>query len=238
MTDVNPLSPAVHVADRAYRVPLAHDPDYLTELLTICEARTGSAGVPTIDDELALFGAARQTFADVGVAGRVFAAGDRRALQRQVRDLAAARRRRRAGRADVSAGGAAGASRVAAVHQAAHRPRRRRRVHDSQQARARLLPALRRPDRPGVSRRPGVHDRRALRLRRPAAVDRAARARGDSRRRHRSRPHGERPAPHRAGRGGLRGDSASPARSTSSAACATASRSSSRSTRGSPAASR
>ena len=29
VTDVNPLSPAVHVADRAYRVPLADDPDYL-----------------------------------------------------------------------------------------------------------------------------------------------------------------------------------------------------------------
>ena len=29
VTDVNPLSPAVQVADRAYRVPLAHDPEYL-----------------------------------------------------------------------------------------------------------------------------------------------------------------------------------------------------------------
>jgi hypothetical protein len=33
VTDVNPLSPAVHVADRAYRVPLAHDAEYLPALL-------------------------------------------------------------------------------------------------------------------------------------------------------------------------------------------------------------
>ena len=27
VTDINPLSPAVHVADRAYRVPMATDPE-------------------------------------------------------------------------------------------------------------------------------------------------------------------------------------------------------------------
>jgi carbamoyl-phosphate synthase large subunit len=67
VTDVNPLSPAVHVADRAYRVPLAHDSDYLPELLKICEAEHIGLAVPTIDDEVELFGAARQTFADLGV---------------------------------------------------------------------------------------------------------------------------------------------------------------------------
>jgi carbamoyl-phosphate synthase large subunit len=66
VTDVNPLSPAVHVADRAYRVPLATDPDYLPELLDICEAERVRLVVPTIDDELALFGEARDRFAHIG----------------------------------------------------------------------------------------------------------------------------------------------------------------------------
>jgi carbamoyl-phosphate synthase large subunit len=67
VTDVNPLSPAVHVADRAYRVPLAHDPEYLPELLKICETENIGLAVPTIDDEVELFGAARETFANLGV---------------------------------------------------------------------------------------------------------------------------------------------------------------------------
>ena len=40
VTDVNPLSPAVHVADRSYRVPMATEPDYLPEVLALCEAET------------------------------------------------------------------------------------------------------------------------------------------------------------------------------------------------------
>jgi carbamoyl-phosphate synthase large subunit len=67
VTDVNPLSPAVHVADKAYRVPLAHDPEYLPELLKICQSEQIRLAIPTIDDELELFGRSRQTFADLGV---------------------------------------------------------------------------------------------------------------------------------------------------------------------------
>ena len=66
VTDVNPLSPAVQVADRAYRVPLAHDPEYLAELLKICESERIGLAVPTIDDEAELFGAARERFAELG----------------------------------------------------------------------------------------------------------------------------------------------------------------------------
>jgi carbamoyl-phosphate synthase large subunit len=66
VTDVNPLSPAVQVANQAYRVPLAHDPDYLSELLKICEAEQIGLAVPTIDDEVELFGAARAKFAELG----------------------------------------------------------------------------------------------------------------------------------------------------------------------------
>ena len=62
VTDVNPLSPAVHVADRAYRVPMSSDPAYLDEIHAICHAERVRLVVPTIDDELPIFAAARDTF--------------------------------------------------------------------------------------------------------------------------------------------------------------------------------
>ena len=58
VTDVNPLSPAVHAAERWYHVPLATAPDYLDAITAICEAEDIGLVVPTIDDELELFGAA------------------------------------------------------------------------------------------------------------------------------------------------------------------------------------
>jgi carbamoyl-phosphate synthase large subunit len=67
VTDVNPLSPAVHVADRAYRVPLASDADFLPELLGICESEQIRLVVPTIDDELPLFGREHEQFAAMGI---------------------------------------------------------------------------------------------------------------------------------------------------------------------------
>lgn len=67
VTDVNPLSPAVHVADRSYRVPFASEEGYLEELLAICEAEGVRLAVPTIDDELPIFGAARDAFKSIGV---------------------------------------------------------------------------------------------------------------------------------------------------------------------------
>ena len=35
VTDVNPLSPAVYAADRAFRVSMASDPGYVDEILAI-----------------------------------------------------------------------------------------------------------------------------------------------------------------------------------------------------------
>src|SRR5687768_6627856 len=67
VTDVNPLSPAVHVADRSYRVPMADDPDYINELLAICEAENVRLAIPTIDDELPVIAAARDAFRSIGV---------------------------------------------------------------------------------------------------------------------------------------------------------------------------
>ncbi len=67
VTDVNPLSPAVHVADRAYRVPLSSDAEFLPELLGICESERIKLVVPTIDDELPLFGREQAQFTNLGI---------------------------------------------------------------------------------------------------------------------------------------------------------------------------
>lgn len=66
VTDVNPLSPAVYVADRAWRVPLSSDPGYIETLLAICEADEIGLLVPTIDDELSLVSAAVPRFEAIG----------------------------------------------------------------------------------------------------------------------------------------------------------------------------
>jgi len=66
VTDINPLSPAVHVADRAYRVPLSSAPHYVAELLAICTAERIRLVVPTIDDELTLLGEAQHRFQAAG----------------------------------------------------------------------------------------------------------------------------------------------------------------------------
>ncbi len=67
VTDVNPLSPAVHAANRAYRVPLASDPAYLDAVLEIALGERVSLIVPTIDDELVLFGRAVARFREHGI---------------------------------------------------------------------------------------------------------------------------------------------------------------------------
>jgi carbamoyl-phosphate synthase large subunit len=67
VTDVNPLSPAVYAADRAFRVPLATEPGYIDAILEIAVADDVRLVVPTIDDELVLFGEAAGRFAANGV---------------------------------------------------------------------------------------------------------------------------------------------------------------------------
>jgi len=62
VTDVNPLSPAVHVADRWHEVPMAGAPEYMDTMLAICRAERIGLVVPTIDDELVQFGQARERF--------------------------------------------------------------------------------------------------------------------------------------------------------------------------------
>jgi carbamoyl-phosphate synthase large subunit len=67
VTDINPLSPAVHLADRWHEVPLAGDPGYIDAVLAICRSEHIGLVVPTIDDELVLFGQARPRFNACGV---------------------------------------------------------------------------------------------------------------------------------------------------------------------------
>jgi spore coat polysaccharide biosynthesis protein SpsF len=47
VTDANPLSPAVQVADGAFRVPLSTEPGYLEAILDLCEAEQVDLVVPT-----------------------------------------------------------------------------------------------------------------------------------------------------------------------------------------------
>lgn len=67
VTDVNPLSPAVHAANRAWRVPLSTAPDYIDAILEICVGERIGLVVPTIDDELVIFGRAAGRFLERGV---------------------------------------------------------------------------------------------------------------------------------------------------------------------------
>ena len=67
VADVNPMSPAVHVVDKAYRVPLSSEPGYVDAVLAICRAEHISLVVPTIDDEVPIFGKAVEQFAAEGV---------------------------------------------------------------------------------------------------------------------------------------------------------------------------
>ncbi|HEX7795995.1 MAG TPA: ATP-grasp domain-containing protein [Vicinamibacterales bacterium] len=67
VTDVNPLSPAVHAAERWYHVPLATAPDYLDAISGICEREHVGLIIPTIDDELEVFGGAAADFESRGI---------------------------------------------------------------------------------------------------------------------------------------------------------------------------
>jgi carbamoyl-phosphate synthase large subunit len=67
VTDINPLSPALYFADRAWHAPLATDPDYVDRLLEICQEERIGLLVPTIDDELPIVAASRDRFDAIGV---------------------------------------------------------------------------------------------------------------------------------------------------------------------------
>jgi carbamoyl-phosphate synthase large subunit len=65
--DVNPASPAVHLADRAFEVPFSDHPDYFDAVRAICLRHQVGLVVPTIDDEIPRFAAVRDRFDAIGV---------------------------------------------------------------------------------------------------------------------------------------------------------------------------
>ena len=67
VADVNPMSPAVHVVERAYRVPFSTEPGYVDAVLAICRAEGVALVIPTIDDEVPVFGEAVRRFAAEGI---------------------------------------------------------------------------------------------------------------------------------------------------------------------------
>ncbi len=66
-TDIDPFSPAVHVADVAQAVPRSDHPEYVDALIAVCNAHDAGVLVPTIDDELETIAAAAPRFAAAGV---------------------------------------------------------------------------------------------------------------------------------------------------------------------------
>ena len=66
-TDVDPLSPGLYVSDRHYHVSLATAPEYIEQIKGLCREEHVSLVIPTIDEELPLFGRLREEFAELGV---------------------------------------------------------------------------------------------------------------------------------------------------------------------------
>jgi carbamoyl-phosphate synthase large subunit len=74
-TDMNPLSPGLYFSDRHYIVPLTTDWRYIPIIKSICFKERIRLLIPTIDDELPLFGVHAETFLSMGV--RVAVSGAR-----------------------------------------------------------------------------------------------------------------------------------------------------------------
>jgi carbamoyl-phosphate synthase large subunit len=66
-TDMSPLSPGLYFSDRHYIVPLTTDRRYIPIIKSICFKERIRLLIPTIDDELPLFGAQAEKFLATGV---------------------------------------------------------------------------------------------------------------------------------------------------------------------------
>jgi carbamoyl-phosphate synthase large subunit len=66
-SDMNTLSPGLYFGNRHYLVPLTTDPQYLPIIKSICFKERIHLLIPTIDDELPLFGAHVDSFLKMGV---------------------------------------------------------------------------------------------------------------------------------------------------------------------------
>ncbi len=66
-TDINPLSPALYFGHKHYIVPLTTDRHYIPIIESICDAESANLIIPTIDDELPIFGRAIARFNQLGI---------------------------------------------------------------------------------------------------------------------------------------------------------------------------
>jgi carbamoyl-phosphate synthase large subunit len=66
-TDMNGLSPGLYFGDSHYIVPLTTDTEYIPIIKSICFRERVHLLIPTIDDELPLFGRHRNDFAGMGI---------------------------------------------------------------------------------------------------------------------------------------------------------------------------
>ncbi len=66
-TDMNPFSPGLFFSDRHYIVPLTTDPRYIPIIKSICFKERIHLLIPTIDDEIPLFGMHSDAFREMGV---------------------------------------------------------------------------------------------------------------------------------------------------------------------------
>jgi carbamoyl-phosphate synthase large subunit len=65
-TDVDPLAPALRVADKAYLVPRSDNPAYVPALLRICEKESADLVFPLIDGDIPILAENRKQFTSVG----------------------------------------------------------------------------------------------------------------------------------------------------------------------------
>src|SRR6188768_1570638 len=66
-TDIDPLSPALYFGHKHHIVPLTTDRYYIPIIESICDVEDVSLIIPTIDDELPIFGRARQQFENLNI---------------------------------------------------------------------------------------------------------------------------------------------------------------------------
>jgi len=66
--DINPLSPALYFGHKHHIVPLTTDRYYIPIIESICDAERVDLVIPTIDDELPIFGRVLDRFTQAGIA--------------------------------------------------------------------------------------------------------------------------------------------------------------------------
>jgi carbamoyl-phosphate synthase large subunit len=66
-TEINPMAPGIHAADRCYQMPRSHTPEYITALLQLCRKERLDAIIPLMDLDIVYINAHRSRFEDQGV---------------------------------------------------------------------------------------------------------------------------------------------------------------------------